>query len=278
MNKTMKLIMEKMQVASVVLSAMLACPLGVSAQSVRGDCDYDGDLDISDLTLLINHVLNDEWNDQLPNVQRDTIMVNNVPLVMVHVEGGSYAMGTGITATVADFSIGQTEVTNELWKAVMGGTSPNYFITRYYPVHDVGLAKCQEFITKLNEMTGLQFRLPRTTEWEWAARGGKLSRGYTFAGAQILDLVGWYNVNSSTSLRQVACLYPNELGLYDMSGNLREYCIDAFTGGYSDRGGSYLDDPEDCMIIRQNNATTLASGQSGTMIRGSVQYGLRLAL
>ena len=254
----------------IVMALAMLLPLGASAQSVRGDFDYDGDLDITDLTMLINYVLNEQWND-IPAVERDTIMVGNVPFVMVHVQGGSYSLGEGITVTVNDFSISETEVTKLQWWTVMHDTTYPYGATKR-PVTFVDWDACQAFIDALNELTGASFRFPRSTEWQFAARGGNRSLGYSFAGGNILDLVGWYKGNSTTDAHDVAYLKPNELGLYDMSGNVSEWCLDATNGSHVSLGGSWIDDAAACLII------TPGTSLGATLSAGTKQRGFRLVM
>ena len=207
--------------AFTTLVAVLALwPFGVSAQTTRGDFNYDGVTSISDLTFLIDYLLTGQMPEQPMDLQRDTVTVNGVPFVMVHVDGGSYSPSEGVTVTVDDFSIGKTEVTRELWKAVMGGTATSNL---QLPVNGKSWNECQEFITRLNELTGMNFRLPKDREWEFAARGGNRSKGYIYAGGNHPRLVAWYSGNGGSGLHPVAQLACNELGLYDMSGNVLEW-------------------------------------------------------
>ena len=179
--------------------------------------------------------------------------------------------------TVADFSIGQTEVTQALWQAVMGENPSRFSGKNGYPedlqrpVEYVSWSQCKEFITRLNELTGEKFRLPFEAEWEYAARGGNNGHSYRLAGSNTIDDVAWYHGNwysnytnniseiedfhSPARTNSVALKAPNELGLYDMCGNVWEWCEDLW-GSYSYgsyeglwrviRGGSYSDEPEYC--------------------------------
>ena len=158
---------------------------------------------------------------------------------MVKVEGGISNMGTTKyddakpvhTVRLSDFSIGKYEVTQEEWEAVMG-SRPSSFKGLNKPVERVSWNDCQEFIKKLNDLTGLQFRLPTETEWEYAARGGNKSRGYKYSGSNNIGNVAWYWDNSSSTTHQVGTKLPNELGIYDMSGNVREWCSDRYSSIY----------------------------------------------
>ncbi len=164
---------------------------------------------------------------------------------MVRVEGGTFTMGAtseqGSDAesyekhahqvTLSSFYIGKYEVTQAEWEAVMG-SNPSYFKGANLPVVNVNWFDCQEFIRKLNELTGKQFRLPTEAEWEYAARGGKRSYGVKYAGDNDIDNVGWYSGNSNLTIHPVGQKRPNELGLYDMTGNVMEWCQDWY-GSYS---------------------------------------------
>ena len=134
------------------------------------------------------------------------------------------------SVTLSDYYIGETEVTQELWEAVMG-SNPSYFSGDQKPVECVSWDDCKEFITKLNNLTGKNFRLPTEAEWEYAARGGNKSKGYKYSGSNTISDVAWYWDNSSKT-HNVKTKSPNELGIYDMSGNVYEWCEDWY-GSYS---------------------------------------------
>ncbi len=175
----------------------------------------------------------------------ETITVNGVSFNMVRVDGGTFTMGAtseqGSDAyddekpahqvTLSTYSIGETEVTQELWQAVMG-SNPSQFKGDQKPVEQVSWNDCQTFISKLNQLTGRRFRLPTEAEWEYAARGGSKSRGYKYSGSNSIGDVAWYDSNSSSKTHPVKTKQANELGLYDMSGNVDEWCQDRY-GDYS---------------------------------------------
>lgn len=181
-----------------------------------------------------------------PRAQTEIITIpgTNVLFNMVRVEGGTFMMGASEGDTEAfedekpahrvllnDYYIGETVVTQALWNAVMG-TAPSKFKGNHsLPVESVSWNECQEFIKKLNNMTGLTFRLPTEAEWEFAARGGKKNQGYKFSGSNYIDDVAWYDDNSGKKTNPVKCKKANELGLFDMSGNVWEWCQD-WKGNY----------------------------------------------
>ena len=188
------------------------------------------------------------------------------------------------SVTLSGYYIGKYEVTQELWEAVMG-SNPSYFKGDNLPVERVSWNDVQEFLRKLNAMTGKRYRLPTEAEWEFAARGGNSSRGYKYSGSNNIDNVAWYTDNSGSRTHAVGTKSPNELGIYDMSGNVWEWCQDWY-GSYSsssqrnpqgsnsgsnrvDRGGSWLSTAWDCRV---------SDRYSDTPGNRSSYLGFRLAL
>ncbi len=245
-----------------------------------------------------------EWHngwDETAVIDGDYIRltVGGVSFTMKYVEGGTFTMGAtseqGSDAdsdekpthqvTLSDYYIGQTEVTQELWTAVMG-SNPSYFSGTNLPVENVSWNDCQTFITKLSTLTGMTFSLPTEAQWEYAARGGNKSKGYKYSGSNTIGGVAWYTSNSSSKTHSVATKQPNELGLYDMSGNVWEWCNDWYASSYSStaavnptgpttgsyrvlRGGSWYSNATSCRVSSRNYITP-----SDT----SSDLGLRLAL
>lgn len=173
--------------------------------------------------------------------------INGVPFTMQRVEGGSYIMGAtsdqydpdtytdkpAHLVFLSSFYIATTEVTNQLWKAVMPDRetlSPSGY--PYNPISYVSWYDCQEFVRRLDSITGFHFRLPTEAEWEYAARGGERSKAFRFAGDNCADSVGWTYSSSGNWTHPVARKRPNELGLYDMTGNVAEWCQDIY-GAYT---------------------------------------------
>ncbi len=269
------------------------------------DVNADGVLNISDVTALINHLLSGSELEPI-EAQVEEYTVGDVTFYMIPVEGGTFSMGAtpeqGSDAssrekpvhqvTVSSYYLGETEVTQALWQAVMGDF-PSYFTGMQLPVEQVSWVDCQAFIAALNAMTGQQFRLPTEAEWEFAARGGNMSMGYKYSGSDNLASVAWYSYNDSWDVRgtgyygthPVATRNPNELMLYDMSGNVHEWCQDWY-GVYDSaaqidpvgpnigttrvyRGGSWYFDEWFCRVSFRNSVSPSYT---------SYGIGLRLAM
>jgi formylglycine-generating enzyme required for sulfatase activity len=159
-----------------------------------------------------------------------TETVNGVSFDMVAVKGGTFSMGSENAkpihnVTLSDFKIGKTEVTQALWQAVMGN-NPSNFKGDKLPVEQVNWNDIQDFLQKLNKITGKTYRLPTEAQWEYAARGGVFISSTTYSGSNKIADVAWYNVNSNAKTHSVASKQPNELGIYDMTGNVWEWCSD----------------------------------------------------
>ena len=183
--------------------------------------------------------------------------VNGVSFKMIYVEGGTFQMGSDDSdaydhekpihsVSLSSYHIGETPVTQALWEAVMG-SNPSKFKGDNLPVETVSWNDCQEFIQKLNQLTGKKFRSPTEAEWEYAARGGKHHSPYKYAGSNSLDEVAWYGGNSGGATHSVKTKKPNALGIYDMSGNVWEWCQDWYEE-YSDSAQTDSKDPSEGSI------------------------------
>ena len=230
----------------------------------------------------------------MTQAQKDSIIQQAI-YDMVWVEGGSFLMGVTSKhynialsneepvhkVTLSGFFISKYEVTQELWTAVMGENPSQFGGNLRRPTETVTWNDCQDFIRKLNQLTMKTFRLPTEAEWEYAARGGNQSAGYTYAGNNICGRVAWYISDSTYPVGQKQ---PNELGLYDMSGNVWEWChdwYDSYTAydqtnplgpsygpGRVIRGGSSREEAKSCRV---------ASRRKETPTYSAAWIGLRLA-
>ena len=221
-----------------------------------------------------------------------TETIKGMSFDMVYVEGGTFQMGATSeqgrdyysdeipvhSVTLSDYYIGKFEVTQGLWEKVMGttiheqrikaGYSSTNGVGSDYPMYYVNWEEAQEFCTRLGQLTGKNYALPTEAQWEYAARGGVKSRGYKYSGSNTIGNVAWYSDNSSSSTHPVATKQPNELGLYDMSGNVWEWCSDWY-GSYSSesqsnptgpstgsnrvlRGGSWCNSARNCRVSFRN--------------------------
>lgn len=220
--------------------------------------------------------------------QNLTFTVKDVTFTMVKVKGGTFMMGAtneqGTLAhegekpvhkvTLSDYYIGETEVTQELWEAVMGN-NPSNFKNPQNPVERVYYDDIvNEFIPELNRLTGKHFSLPTEAEWEFAARGGNKSKGYKYSGSNKIDDVAWYHDDYNVYIYEthmVKSKQPNELGIYDMSGNVNEWCY-GWYGDYNNtpkvnpkgpskgsyrviRGGSWIDYSRYCRVSYRFSTT-----------------------
>lgn len=239
------------------------------------------------------------WDDATKS-----LCYNGQTYPMVYVSGGSFTMGENYNvgqifpnnpihhgekmnpqsqlfhAKLDSYYIGKYEVTQDLWEKVMG-RNPSHIKGERKPVTNVSYNDCQDFLSKLNSLTGKLFRIPSEEQWEFAARGGNKSRGYIYSGSNSLNAVGWYYENSGDrnyGIHDVGMKNPNELGIYDMSGNVMEWCAGIY--GYQPsaaginyknvvRGGYFGGGGNDCTTTKRNAQSRDFS---------SVAYGLRIVL
>lgn len=231
-------------------------------------------------------------------VSYETFTANGISFNMVLVDGGTFMMGAtseqgkdasydekpAHQVTLSAYHIGETEVTQELWEAVMG-SNPSNFKGANRPVETVSWDDCQTFISKLNALTGKNFRLPTEAEWEFAARGGNKSNRFKYSGKNTLGNVAWFRDNSAKETHPVMTKSANELGLFDMSGNVWEWCQDWYgdyesssqtnptgpsTGSYRvSRGGGWLNFARRCRVLFRAYGVPDSKG---------FNLGLRLAL
>ena len=280
---------------SILFAPLLSLLLGGVLVVSCGDDDNEEDVQTSSSNQNAGNGPSDNGNGggSVKDGQNKVYTVNGVSFKMLAVKGGTFQMGSDDwyewekpvhQVTLSDYYIGETEVTQELWNAVMG-SNPSYFTgSMQRPVEMVSWNDCQTFISKLNQLTGETFRLPTEAQWEYAACGGNKSKGYTYSGSNEIDEVAWYYFNSSPTTHPVKTKAPNELGIYDMSGNVLEWCSDWY-GAYSSaaqtdptgpatgssrvhRGGCWGTDAAGCRVADRGFYTPAY---------GSYNLGLRLA-
>ena len=205
------------------------------------DVNGDSHVTISDVTALIDQLLSGvDGGTVASGPARREFLINRYGFNMIKVDGGTFMMGlegdvdaTPIhQVTLSDYHIGETEVTQALWTHVMGNNPSGHSGVGDLPVENVSWYTCQAFINQLNAMFEENFSLPTEAQWEFAARGGNKSQGYIYAGSNNVNQVAWYVTNSDNTTHPVASKQANELGLYDMSGNVFEWCQDYY-GAYS---------------------------------------------
>lgn len=265
---------------SILFAPLLSLLLGGVLVVSCGDDDNDEDVQTSSSNQNGGNNGGSNGSGSENDFPGKVYTVNGVSFKMIAVKGGTFQMGSDDgyewekpvhQVTLSDYYIGETEVTQELWTAVMGSNPSYYTGNMQRPVEMVSWIDCQTFISKLNQLTGETFRLPTEAQWEYAARGGNKSKGYIYSGSNEIDEVAWYEYNSGGMTHPVQTKAPNELGIYDMTGNVYEWCTDWY-GAYSSaaqtdptgpatgsdrvyRGGSWGSDATFCRVANRNNYT-----------------------
>ena len=168
----------------------------------------------------------------------DSALKSSLTIEMVFVEGGTFLMGSSTrepeekpvhSVTLSSYNIGKYEVTQYQWKTIMGSNPSHFTNCDNCPVETVSWNEVQEFIERLNAESGKNYRLPTEAEWEFAARGGSNSKGYKYSGANDISIISWCAENSGNRTHEVGTKLPNELGIYDMTGNVWEWCSDWYS-------------------------------------------------
>ncbi|MBQ2375778.1 MAG: SUMF1/EgtB/PvdO family nonheme iron enzyme [Bacteroidales bacterium] len=195
--------------------------------------------------------------------EKQKFSIKGVDFNMVFVKGGTFLMGNETEKTVEDYYICETAVTQALWIAVMGN-NPSWYEGDDFPVENISWNDASEFVKRLSDMTGKTFRLPSEAEWEFAARGGIHSKGYQYSGSDDIENVAWYKENSQRKTHSVKTKLPNELGLYDMSGNVYEWCEDWRDENYKIlRGGCWGSTVKGCMTTYRFDSSPDTKGGDG---------------
>lgn len=261
-TKVVRTVLERLEVDRHTKRAKVGFRLAQPTEDVLSD------------TLLgrLDGILIDREKVDASDSKPEVFTVGGVTFKMIKVKGGAFSMGYNAEdvpygvfecpenevpahpVTLDDFEIGETEVTVALWNAVMGGVPYlNELDEPQKPVGNVSWYNCQDFITKLNALTGRKFRLPTEAEWEYAARGGQKSRHYGFSGSNVYDAM-WFLDNASSKSKNVKTKKANELGIYDMSGNVWEWCYD--------RAGDYPKDAQVNPVGATDGGTRILRGGS----------------
>ena len=284
---------KKSSIIMMLAAVLLLLPLSGSAQAISRNKKPATTKTTNKKSATSNTTTTKSKQSSSSKHSNGSTRAQNIPAVvqkamddMVWVEGGTFTMGAtseqandadnnekpAHQVTLSGYYISRYEVTQDLWQTVMGYNPSHFTSDLRNPVEMVTWQDCQEFITKLNKLTGKTFRLPTEAEWEFAARGGKLSHGYKYAGSNDLSNVAWYIDNSGRMTHPVGTKSPNELGLYDMCGNVWEWCQDWYDESYRNtpqsdpsgplsgydrviRGGDFIFSAEICRVSTRYHST-----------------------
>lgn len=253
--------------------------------------------EISDMESKENTFVTDAINFKEVDSIIKIVKIKDIMFKMILVKGDTYVMGATLlqggenkdeqvthNVTLGDFYICTTQVTQELWNAIIGN-NPSKIKDKNLPVTNVSWNDCQDFIKRLNDITGMKFRLPTEAEWEFAARGGQTGKlnGYKYSGSNTITNIMWYSKNSGNRPHEVSSKQSNELGLFDMSGNVWEWCSDWYASYDTSlsfnpkgpingiekvcRGGSFMSEAKECRVsIREKDLPNEISEDVGFRI------------
>lgn len=279
----------------ILLTIVLSCVVFScerDPQFVKGQYHYE-----NQELIYVNGLLIQWSSDDLSDDIKDA--VREIVASMIFVKGGSFTMGSNNSlsfpdelpthsVTLSDYYLAKVTITQKQWTAIMGENSlwsENYGKGDNYPANFISYGQAKQFIERLNEYSGMQFRMPTEAEWEYAACGGQQSQGFVYSGSNDANKVAWYRDNAGEKMHPSAMLSPNELGLFDMSGNLWEWCSDYY-GNYTSESATNPTGPETGAkrVVRGGSFTyEMAFSRCKTRnylpeTNQSVAVGLRLAI